>query len=417
MAIRVAHVATVDLTHRFLLLPQLRRLRDEGYEVTAISAPGPWTGDLESEGIRHLAWPHATRSWDPRADVRAFAELTKLFRRERFDLVHTHNPKPGVLGRIGARVAGVPRVVNTVHGFYATPEDPPAKRHAVLAAERLAARFSDLELYQSAEDLAWAQRLHLVEPSRSRLLGNGIDLRRFDPQQVPPERLAELRLQFDLDPGDLVVGTVGRIVAEKGYREYFQAATDVRSAMPGVRFLAIGDVDPEKQDGLSREEIAEVAGEVQVTGWREDVRDLLALMDVFVLASWREGLPRSAIEAAAMGRPMVLTYIRGCREVVVDGAQGLLIPPRNARRLGDAIMGLLRDADARRRMGESARARALERFDENRVLETLVRSYELLLPRKRAGQGKLMGRPTRSADAMVIARPQSGSVPKRGVKT
>jgi glycosyltransferase involved in cell wall biosynthesis len=133
VTIRVAHVATVDLTVRFLLLSQLRRLRDEGYDVTAISAPGPWVGEIEAEGIRFVPWTSATRAWDPRADARAFAELLRTFRRERFDVVHTHSPKPGVLGRIAARAAGVPCVVNTVHGYWATPEDRPARRVPVMA--------------------------------------------------------------------------------------------------------------------------------------------------------------------------------------------------------------------------------------------------------------------------------------------
>src|SRR5438132_4056583 len=178
MSVRVAHVATVDLTPRFLLLPQLVRLRDEGFDVAAITAPGLWTGDLESEGIRHIPWPHATRSWAPRADLIAFRELVGIFRRERFHLVHTHTPKPGVLGRVAARLTGVPCVVNTVHGLYATPEDRAARRLPVVAVERLAARFSDMELFQSEEDLAWARRIRLVSTRRSLLLGNGVNLSR-----------------------------------------------------------------------------------------------------------------------------------------------------------------------------------------------------------------------------------------------
>ncbi len=188
--VRVAHLTTTDLTLRYLLLGQLRRLRDDGYEVTGISAPGPYGAELEAEGIRHLPWKNATRSWNLRADLRAFAELWSLLRRERFDLVHTHNPKPGVMGRLAARLAGVPLVVNTVHGLYATPEDRLAKRVPVLALEWLAGRCSDLELYQSEEDLRWARRIRLVPGSRSRLLGNGTDLGRFDPGRVGAERAA-----------------------------------------------------------------------------------------------------------------------------------------------------------------------------------------------------------------------------------
>jgi glycosyltransferase involved in cell wall biosynthesis/ribosomal protein S18 acetylase RimI-like enzyme len=338
--------------------------------------------DIEAEGIRHLAWPHATRSWDPGADVRAFRELVAILREGRFHVVHTHNPKPGVMGRLAARVAGVPVVVNTVHGFYATPDDPLPRRIPVLGLEWLAARFSDLELYQSAEDLRWARRRGVVTPSRSRFLGNGADLSRFDPSAVSPDRVAVIREELGIPDGATVVGTIGRMVAEKGYGEFFEAARRIRRESPEVRFLAIGETDPSKPDAIGTSEIGERSGDVVFAGWRNDIPELLTLMDVFVLASWREGFPRSAIEAAAMGRPLVLTDIRGCREVVRDGIEGILVPPRDPDRLTEAVSRLLRDPELRRPLGEAARARAVERFDERRVADTVTSAYRGLLDQK-----------------------------------
>lgn len=384
--IRIAHVSTVDLTLRFLLLPQLVRLREEGYDVSTISAPGPWTGDLAARGIRHIPWPHATRSWNPRADLIAAWELLQIFRNERFDLVHTHNPKPGVLGRIVARVAGVPRVVHTHHGLYVAPDDPAVKRFSVMAVERLAARFSDLELFQSAEDLEWVRRIRLVGPDRSAYLGNGVDVSQFDPASVTADRVAAVRAELGIPARSLVIGTVGRLVVEKGYRELFTAAARVRAAFPEVRFLAVGASDPDKADALSERQIEQARKTIVFTGWRSDAKVLLALMDVFVLPSWREGLPRSAIEAAAMGKPLVLTNIRGCREVARDGVEGLLVPPRDPARLAATIERLVQDPALRERMGAAARARALECFDERKVMDMIVTRYRSLLATN--GRGK-----------------------------
>ena len=377
---RIVHVATVDLTLRFLLLPQLVALRDAGFDVATISAPGPWIADIEAEGIRHIPWHHATRAWDPREDFLAFRELLAIFRRERFDLVHTHNPKPGVMGRVAARLCRVPHVVNTVHGFYATSEDRLSKRAIVLGAEWVAARCSDLELYQSAEDLHVARRLHMVRGTKAMLLGNGTDVDHFEPAAVPRERLTLLRRELGIDRGDLVVGTIGRLVAEKGYPEFFDAARRIRREDPRVRFLAVGDSDPSKADcpperRAARQWAPTSSSRVGATTFET----CLALMDVFVLASWREGMPRSAIEAAAMGKPLVLTDIRGCREVVRPGVEGLLVPPRSPSALADAISLLLHDPALRRRMGEAARRRAVERFDERRVTADVVDAYRSLL--------------------------------------
>ena len=379
MTARIAHVSTVDLTPRFLLLAQLRALRDDGHDVTAISAPGPWVDDLRAEGIGHVAWPSATRGWDLGADARAFRELVRILRRGRYDLVHTHNPKPGVMGRLAGRIAGIPCVMNTVHGLYAMPEDRLRRRIPVLAAEWLAARCSDRELYQSAEDLAWARRLGLVRPGRWTYLGNGIDLSRFEPGLADEERVAKTRRDLGFADDELIVGTVGRIVAEKGYRELFEAAARVRRAFPKARFLVIGDRDPDKWDALGEEELDRASEDVVFAGWREDVPELMAAMGVFVLPSWREGMPRSAIEAAACGVPLVLTDIRGCREVIRDGVEGLLVPVRRPDRLAVAIERLLADPGTRDRMGRAARRRAEERFDERRVVDTVVGATRRLL--------------------------------------
>jgi glycosyltransferase involved in cell wall biosynthesis/ribosomal protein S18 acetylase RimI-like enzyme len=419
--LRVAHLTTVDLTLRFLLLGQLRHLRDLGYEVTGISAPGPNAAALEAEGIRHLPWTNATRSWNLGADLRAFVELWSLLRRERFDLLHTHNPKPGVIGRVAGRLAGVPVVVNTVHGLYATPEDRVGKRAAVLAMEGLAARCSDLELYQSEEDLRWAGRLRLVPGGRAKLLGNGTDLDRFDPSKVGAGRVAGLRGELGLPADALVVGAVGRLVAEKGYRELFAAARMVRQRQPNVRFLVVGAPDLDKADAITGAELEQASADVCFAGWRDDVRDLLAVMDVFVLASWREGMPRSAIEAAALGRPLVLTDIRGCREVARHEREGLLVPPRDPEALAAAVLRLAGDPDLRRRLGEAARERACERFSERRVAERVAGHYRALLAgeasrrRRRASRrsdapaGQAAGRdqaPGATApDTMMLVRP------------
>jgi glycosyltransferase involved in cell wall biosynthesis/ribosomal protein S18 acetylase RimI-like enzyme len=415
---RVAHITTIDLTLRFILLNQLRGLREAGFDVTAVSAPGPWVSDVEGAGIRHIAWPHATRSWDPASDVRAFLELLRILRRERFDLVHTHTPKAGVMGRIAARVTGVPCVVSSIHGLYTMPDDPPRKRLSVLAVERVAALFSDLDLYASEEDLAWARSIRLVSPSKSLLLGNGVDLRRYDPSTVSSRRLAALRQELGIAENALVVGTVGRLVAEKGYRELFTVAREVRREMPDTRFVVLGAPDIEKADAIGGAEMERARDDVIFAGWVEDVREALALMDIFVLPSWREGQPVSVIEAAAMAKPLIVTDIRGCREVVRDGLEGLLVPPRNVARLTSAIKRLAVDADLRRRMGQAARRRAVERFDEQNIVRELLVQYKKLLDRKRVrargsqAVGGARVRQARPGDASALARIHREALPE-----
>ncbi len=378
--LRLAHVATVDVTLRFLLLSQMKAAQRAGFEVAAVSSPGPWTADLEREGIRHYALPALGRHWDPLGDLRALAALTRLFRREQFALVHTHAPKTGVLGRLAAGIAGTPAVVNTVHGLYGIDPERPARRWFYLSLERLAARGSDFELCQSREDLDLLTRLRIVRPERSAYLGNGVDLERFTPASVRPEDAAALRRELGVPADAPVVGTVGRLVLEKGYREFLTAAEAILRLRPHVRVLVVGPPDAGKADALPEEMIEQARRRgVLFVGMRQDMPELYRLMDVFVLASYREGFPRSAIEAAAMGRPLVLTDIRGCREVVTDGVTGLLVPVRDAGALAAAVLRLLDDAALARRLGAAARARALAEFDEARVIARVLDTYRLIL--------------------------------------
>ena len=375
----VVHLTTVDVSLAFLLLPQLVAFQEAGYEVIGVSAPGPYVSKLEEHGIHHIPLTRSTRARDIRADLATAREFYRLCRRLRPDIVHTHNPKPGVYGRIAARLARVPVVVNTVHGLYAQPTDPLTRRVLVYGLERLAAAFSDAELVQNPEDIPVLRRLRV--PARKRqLLGNGIDLSRFDPDRHAGSR-SQVRSELGVGDDEVLVGLVGRLVREKGYCEVFEAARRIRAARSDVRFVVVGPTDPDKADAISQAELDQATSEAGVVfvGEREDVERLYAAMDLYVLASHREGFPRSAMEAAAMGLPIVATDIRGSRQVVDHDVNGLLVPVRDPSALVAAINDLIDGRDRRRVMGRVSRDLAVRRFDDRRQVTITVETYARLL--------------------------------------
>jgi glycosyltransferase involved in cell wall biosynthesis len=378
----VIHVTTTDISLELLLGPQLEAFAEAGFEVLGASAPGPYVDALARRGIRHLALEHATRSMAPLEDARALVELVGMFRRLRPAIVHTHNPKPGLYGRVAARVARVPVTVNTTHGLYALPGHPKPKRTFVYGLERLASTCSDAELVQNPEDLSVLQRLG-VPREKLALLGNGIDLRRFDPASISAAEAAAARRELGAcAPTDVVVGAVGRLVREKGFAEVFEAARHLHERVPALRFAAVGPDEPDKSASLSPDErsAAEAAG-VRFLGSRDDVVRLYRGMDLYVLASHREGFPRSAMEAAAMGVPIIATDVRGCRQVVEHGVTGLLVPPRDPLALVDAIGVLAADGSRRLRMGEAGRRKALREFDQQRCIDITLATYRRQLSR------------------------------------
>jgi len=396
---KVAHVTTVALSLRYLLLGQMEAIRGRGYEVSGISAPGPEAPILERHGIVHRSVP-MTRRLTPLRDLVALFRLWRLMRRERYAVVHTHTPKPGLLGQVAARMAGVPVVVNTIHGFYFHDRMPPLARHFYVAVERFAARFSDLVLSQNPEDVDTAIRERIVPPGRIRVLGNGIDLSRFDPARVNADTAERARASLGIPPGVPVVGFVGRRVPEKGLPELLRAMRIVTERVPRARLLVVGPADDEKAAAIGPEAAREegVAETCVFAGLRDDMPEMYRLMDVFVLPSHREGFPRAAMEAAAMRVACVATDIRGCRQVVDDGRNGRLVAVGDATALADAIASLLTSPGLARRMGDEGRRRALREFDQRTVFATVIAAYEELL------QGKGMTPPVRLAAGEEVAR-------------
>jgi glycosyltransferase involved in cell wall biosynthesis len=377
---RVAHLTTVDSTLRFVLFPQLRAVVDAGGEAVGISAPGPYVPELEQAGIRHLALASSTRAMHPLRDLRAARDLWRILRRERFDVLHTHNPKPGLYGRIVGRLAGVPIIVNTVHGLYATEDDHVLKRLLVYGLEAIADRFSDAELVLSSEDFALLTKWGISRRGSTRLLGSGVDLARFDPDRFTQEDRRRYRRRLGIEEPHVVVGIVARLVAEKGYPELFTAASLLGQ---GYTILAIGPEEPDKSDALPSSLLREAASRgVRFVGMRPDVDELYAAMDIFVLPSRREGIPLSAMEAAAMGLPVVATDIRGCREVVEHGLNGFLVPAGDPHALAEAIRKLGDEPALRQMMGRAARDRARDRFDERQVVRTVLDTYRQVAARK-----------------------------------
>ena len=373
---KIAHLTTIDMSLRYLLLPQLEAAREMG-EAIGISAAGESVPDLEAGGIRHIALTSSTRGMNLFADLRAIGQFWRILRQERPDILHTHNPKPGVYGRIVGRLAGVPIVVNTIHGLYATPESSFLKRTIVYTLEWVASRFSDAELIQSPEDFELLWQRKIMPRSKLRLLGNGVDLERFKPDPLLRQQVRE---ELGLEDRQVAVGLVARLVEEKGVPELIEAAKRLDSR---YAVFIVGPKDHEKSDAVSDELLSEAeANGVRFLGMRKDVERLYQAFDLFVLPSHREGFPRAAMEAAASGLPVIATDIRGCRQVVDHGVNGYLFPVRDVDALTRAITKVGEEPELRAAMSRSSVERAHALFDERDIVNRVMGSYAEVASRK-----------------------------------
>lgn len=381
--LRVAVVAAVDGTVLALLAGQVRAMERAGYEVRCLCTPG-WAQARLIDGGFQMVAVRIKRRISPLSDLAAIWQMYRYFRREGVAVVHTHTPKPGLLGQIAAWLAGVPVVVNTIHGFYFHDHTPPLKRRFYIAMERLAARFSSAILSQNPEDVDTGVELKIAPREKWSVLGNGIHLSRFDPGRFDATHRTTMRSDLGIPAEAVVVLIVARQVREKGFLELFEAMRGVMARHRDVHLVVVGPPDPEKRDCIDRSSMSRF-GIDEKTHWlgrRDDVPELLACANIYVLPSWREGFPRSAMEAAAMGLPIVATDIRGCRQVVEHERTGLLVPSRDAAALERAIERMVQCPDMRIRFGADARRKALSEFDERRVCEIILRTYAEALAKK-----------------------------------
>jgi glycosyltransferase involved in cell wall biosynthesis len=372
---RILQLCAVDFTLYHFLLPLMRGLRSAGHEVTGACAHGNLVAKIEAEGFRVIDVP-IRRSANPLALWRSYRAILSTLRAEKFDMVHVHTPVAALAGRLAAWRAGVPKIVYTAHGFYFHEHMPWPKRFAHIGLEWLAGRTTDLLLTQAEEDAATARRLSLAR-GPIHAIGNGSDTARFRPALPLETMRGDIRAQMGTRPDRPVILMVGRLVAEKGYPELVEAMRNVDAELwiVGAR-LASDHADSVDAAVAAAENDPVLKSRIRLLGYRSDVPDLLRAADIFTLPSYREGMPRSIIEAMLSGLPVVATDIRGSREEVVEGETGVLVPVRDPKALAAALSRLAGDAALRKQLGATGLARARTLYDEAKIVERQIALLE-----------------------------------------
>lgn len=381
--IKVCYVTSADITIRFILFNHLKFLKSEGYDVYAVCSPGKWIKEIEKEGIK-METIKFRRKISPIYDLISLVKLFFYFRKEKFDIVHTHTPKAGLIGQLAAKMAGIPIIINTVHGFYFQKRDCWLKRSFFILIEKIAAKCSDLIFFVNREDMETAAKGKICSPKIIRYFGGGVDPKRFNPEKFSDDFIIKRKKDFGINLDGKVVGIVARLVEEKGYLDLFNAFKEILEYFPKITLLTVGLQEPEKKDAIKIEIFEEYKIEKNLVflGERTDVEEIYAIMDVFVLPSYREGLGISIIEASAMEKPVVSTDIRGCREVVEGEKTGKLVPPGDPHKLAEAIIYLIKNPGEAKQMGKNGRKKILAEFDERLVFDRINKEYERLIKEK-----------------------------------
>ena len=379
----VAIVSNSDTNIYRFRAPIMRKLLEDGVRVYAVAPPGRFVTDIESMGVEFVPWNLNRRSLNPFSELRSLIDLVTIYRRLRPDLAQHFTVKPNVYGAIAARAAGVPLVFGGVTGlgtaFASGGTLRPVLRLSVRLLYRLATALSDRVTFQTEHDASLLYGESSTEKTLVIRGGSSVNLATFDRDSVPQADRERIKDELGIGPSDLVVTMASRLLYDKGVSEYVDASRALNSKRSNMRFVLAGERDPGNRDSVTSHDLEKWAdeGSILYVGYRDDMPALLAASDIVVLPTYYpEGIPRVLIEAAAMSTPIVSTTIPGVAEIVEDGVNGSLVPPRDAVALASAIEGLLDNPRLRSEYGAAGRRKAELEYDDSQVAQAYVEEYK-----------------------------------------
>ncbi|MEO7478337.1 MAG: glycosyltransferase family 4 protein [Lysobacteraceae bacterium] len=351
----------------------------QGHEVECVCEGDAIDREAFGKGVvfHNFDYP---RTGSPRQFFARIRQMRRLIRSGRYDCVDSHNRNASIVGRVAAWLERVPLKVYTAHGFYFHDDQKPLKRKATILLEALLARMTDYTLSQSSEDVDLVVRKHIIPPDRIEHIGNGIDTTRFSRSG---ER-SDIERALGLRTNRFRICSIGRLVTGKGFADLLEAFSEFHRVVPESELMIIGgtiaqDISPFEREFSERVATLALEDCVQVTGLTDRVEDYLAACDLFVLPSYREGLPRSLLEAMSMGVCSAATNIRGCREVITNGETGFLFEPRNSTALSVLMKKLFVDPELRAQVASNGSELIRSRFDERQYVGVQVLAIDRLL--------------------------------------
>jgi glycosyltransferase involved in cell wall biosynthesis len=390
---RILQVCNSSFYLAKFLLPLVEGLVAAGYEVDCACEGDTLPVGQLPRGVRIFSLPFPKRG-SPVEFARCIASLRRIIRKGRYDCVDGHNRNASIAARIAAWLERVPINLYTAHGFYFHDGQSKIAREATIALEGALARITDHTLSQSLQDIGLMTRRHLISRDRITHIGNGIDVRRFSPRG---DRVAREQ-RLGLANGRFRVASVGRLVRGKGFSDLLRAFATLHARHEATQLLIVGgelatDIDIYHREFLAEAKALGLVGSglesaLVVTGITHEVDEYLATCDAFVLPSYREGMPRALLEAMCMGLAVIATDIRGCREIVTEGRDGLLYAPRDIDALAALLESLYASRELRASLGERARSLVLEAYSEAAYVERQIAVID-----------QLVGRPSRRRSA------------------
>ncbi len=373
LQLRICQVCAVDFTVEKFLLPLIDGLNSRNYSVTIVCSNGEIVTKLKNDGYNFIT-TEISRSLNILKAAKTFLNLYKIFKSEKFDIIHFHTPLASFIGRLAALLSCNSKIIYTAHGFYFHNNMTPLKKNIFIFLEKIASIKNNFIFCQSYEDYLDALKFNFIDQNKILCIGNGVNIDKFNPANFPNKDI--IRTNLNIPHDSIIIGIIARLVKEKGYIEFFESAKTISLKYKNVYFLIIGDRLSSDHNESVYENLLETKKSIKdnliFLGFRNDTPELISIMDIFCLPSHREGLPRTIIEAMMMGKAVVASDIRGCREEVIHNETGLLFESGSSKSLTHALEFLVLNKNITLKMGEKGRERALLLYDEKIIVDKQI---------------------------------------------
>ena len=362
---KIVFLSHLDLNLYLFRLPIMIELKKRGHSVFALTPKGDYFKEFMQHGIIPISYEIKRESLNALEEVKVVKSIRKIIHQINPDILHTFMHKPNIYGNL----SGAKNIINTVTGLgsFFVHNDPKSRmvRYAIENLYRITTKFSKKVIFQNSDDMHYFLKKGIIKEDKAVLIkSSGVDTDYFKPGPKNEELIKELKI----DESKPVVLMIARVIKDKGVLEFIEAAEILKDS---ANFLHAGEIDYGNRNALKPD-----WKNVKYLGFRKDIKKIISIADIVVLPSYREGTPRTLLEAGAMGKPLIATDVPGCRDVVKDGYNGFLVPARDVTKLVEKLRILINNADLREKFGKNSREFVKNEFDVKLVVSRYIKVYK-----------------------------------------
>jgi N,N'-diacetylbacillosaminyl-diphospho-undecaprenol alpha-1,3-N-acetylgalactosaminyltransferase len=374
--LKIVFLSSLDLNLYLFRLDIMKRLLESGHEVYAIVPKGDYFDKIGEVGVTMVDYSLSRGSLSPLSAISSIFQLKRILKSIQPDLLHTFTVKPNIFGTFAGKMAGVPKIINLVEGLGSFYVDNSFKskivRKVIENSYKISFSLSDKSVFVNGDDPKYLIEKEIIPEEKVVVIKSvGIDTESYRDEVVSAEKKRELKEELKIEENQKVIIMIARAILHKGTIDYYKSADILEER--GYKFLFVGGLDSGNKFGMSREFME--SGAVEWLDFRDDIKELISISDLVVLPSYREGVPRTLLEAVSMSKPIITTDVVGCREVIKDGENGYLIPVESPEILAEKIETILTDRELYNKMSENSRKMAVEEFDIKNIVDQYMVLY------------------------------------------